>query len=81
MERLLELDRRRRRLREWMDAEDSGVAIEPSPDWYAYSPDESSRTAITPRRATTPDRSAAHQHQQRDGGALVEVLVPVAALR
>ena len=29
MERLLELDRRRRELRSWMDAEDSGVAIDP----------------------------------------------------
>ncbi len=29
MERLLALDRERRRLREWMDAEESGVSIEP----------------------------------------------------
>jgi hypothetical protein len=29
MERLLELDRRRRELHEWMDAEDSGMAIDP----------------------------------------------------
>jgi hypothetical protein len=35
--RLVDLDRRRRRLRDWMDAEESGEAIEPSPDWYAFS--------------------------------------------
>jgi hypothetical protein len=29
IQRLVELDRERRRLREWMDAEDSGQAIEP----------------------------------------------------
>jgi hypothetical protein len=29
IQRLVELDRERRRLREWMDAEDSGRTIEP----------------------------------------------------
>ncbi len=33
MERLMELDRERRRLRDWMDAEDSGETIEPPIDW------------------------------------------------
>ncbi len=39
MERLLELDRQRRHLRMWMDAEDSGAVIEPPVTRYAYSED------------------------------------------
>jgi hypothetical protein len=37
-QRLVELDRERRRLREWMDAEDAGQALEPSalPDDAAH---------------------------------------------
>jgi len=34
MQRIVELDRERRRLREWMDAEDSGQTIEPDEEWF-----------------------------------------------
>jgi hypothetical protein len=32
MERLMELDRERRRLRSWMDSEDSGHGVDPRVD-------------------------------------------------